>query len=72
MRVFVTMDDDGHFRAASVNNPIECMKIIERNEQLSDSMEEQDIQPEDMINFEDFLGRLTGRGVAELVEVNDY
>ena len=71
MKVFVTIDEDGHLNAASTKNPIECMELIQKNETLSNQFDENGNQPEDMINFEDFLTQFVSRGVANLVEVRD-
>jgi len=69
MRVFVTIDNSGHLSAASTKNPIECMELIEKNETLSTKFDENGNQPEDMINFEDFLTQFISRGTANLIEI---
>lgn len=55
-KVFIVIDDiDGNIKAASVKNPIKCLELIEKSERLSDIYKERNFQPEDLINFTEFL-----------------
>ena len=71
MKVFVTLDEDGHLGAASVNNPIECMKLIDKNEVFNDIIRDYDLTEIDMINFEDYLKNFISDGLANIVEVTE-
>jgi len=69
MKVFVTIDDDGQLSAASTKNPIECMELIEKDKSLSSTFDKNGNQPEDMINFEDFLTQFISTGKANIIEI---
>jgi len=71
MKVFVTIDEDGNLCAASVKNPIQCMKLIENNEAFDSIISDYGLTEIDMINFEDYLQNFVSRGLANIVEVSE-
>ena len=71
MKVFVTIDEDGNLGAASVKNPIQCMKLIENNEAFDSIISDYGLTEIDMINFEDYLQNFVSRGLANIVEVSE-
>jgi len=70
MRSLVSIDNDGHFMAASIEDKEACIAILndEANEGLIENTEtNEDIDEEEY--FESYLEQFTFRGSLEIIEI---
>ncbi len=70
MRILVSIDNDGHFMAASIEDKEACKKILndEANEGLLENIEvDESIDEEEY--FESYLQQFVFRGSLEIIEI---
>jgi len=70
MRILVSIDNDGHFMAASIEDKEACERILndEANEGLIENIEtDEDIDKEEY--FESYLQQFVCRGSLEIIEL---
>jgi hypothetical protein len=72
-KVFIVIDIvNGNIDAASVKNPIKCMELIDKSERLSEVYDEGKFQPEDLINFTEFLEEhFVVEGISNVVKIEE-
>jgi hypothetical protein len=82
-KAIVTMNEDGHFVAAQIDNREKSISIVKSvydgelwEDYLEDALDDCDLKEEDLMvcplnRFDQFLSQFETRGVIEVVEITE-